>query len=417
MNKGENLKNILRALIILSVICVISFSVAVEQEEQKPFEVCVFPTRQDYKMDWWFAVPSQFPPKVTIAGEIFRGEKCNIFLTFSNYGVESNAADITFDLKVIKSDGTLDACIEDCEGYKGEIPGKYFLPSQNSIYVCFDKDDPLGEYTVEVTARDHIKNQTASKTTHFCVSEFKIPSVDPKDSRWFLNYPSEPKPAVAFAHFLNRPRPYINEKGTILWSSIWFYKYVFEENEFLIPHLITFFENQASEQQKKDIILLLFLIGKTESLPKLTDNLEEYKKSLRDIVIPDPYAEITTGSQEDMLWAEFFATSRVKPVKHLITALNLSKHAEVLDKIKKKEITEINDEIREKAMLGAVFHAALWSLSSNCMNCDLLLQYCIGIYESNELNEIEKGYLGVVLKKVFKEKKEKESVNKPDTAK
>lgn len=411
------MKNMLRIVIAVSVICICGLSVADEQKEQKSFDVCVFPTRQDYKMDWWFAVPSRFTPKVSLAKEIFQGEKFTLQIIFNNYGIESEEADIAFDVKVIKSDGTVDAYIENCVGYKGKIPGKCLLPSQNSIYVCFDKDDPLGEYTVEVTARDHIKNQTASKTTHFCVSEFKIPSVDSKDGKWLFNYPSEPKPAVAFAHFLNCPRPYIDEKGAILWSSIWFYKYVFEENEFLIPYLVDFFENQASEQQKKDIILLLFLIGKTESLPKLTDNLEEYKKSLRDIVIPNPYAEITTGSQEDMLWAEFFATSRVKPIKHLITAFNLSKYSGVLDKIKRKEITEINEEVRRKAMLEAVFQAALWSLSSNCMNCDLLLQYCIGIYESDELNEIEKGYLGVVLKKVFKEKKEKESVNKPDTAK
>ncbi len=419
MNKNKKVKNILRILMVLSVICVSGLPAEgeEEQEEQKPFDVCVLPTRQDYKMDWWFAVPSRFVPKVSLASEIFQGEKFTLQIIFNGYSVESDEANITFDVKVIKSDGTVDAYIEDCVGYKGKIPGKYLLPSQNSIYVCPDVDDPLGEYTAEVTAYDHIKNQTASKTARFCVSEFKIPTMDSKDSKWFFNYPIDPKPAMAFASFIKCPKPYIDEKGKILWSAIWFSKCVFEENEFLIPHLIDFFENQASEQQKKNIILLLFLIGKTESLPELADYLEEYKKTLKNIVIPDPYAEITTGNQEDMLWAEFFATSRIKPVKHLIAALNLSKHAEVLDKIKKKEITEINDEIREKAMLGAVFHAALWSLSSNCMNCDLLLQYCIGIYESGELNETEKVYLGAILKKVFKEKKEKESVNKPDTTK
>lgn len=58
-------------------------------------------------------------------------------------------------------------------------------------------------------------------------------------------------------------------------------------------------------------------------LPK-DKEFKEYLFNLRKMNIPDPYAAIETGDQLDMLWAEYFATSRIKPIRQILTALNLS---------------------------------------------------------------------------------------------
>ncbi len=44
---------------------------------------------------------------------------------------------------------------------------------------------------------------------------------------------------------------------------------------------------------------------------------------------------------------------------------------------------------------------------SNCKQSPLLFQYCVGLYESDQLDEVEKGRLEVTLRKI--------SENKPNT--
>ena len=85
-----------------------------------------------------------------------------------------------------------------------------------------------------------------------------------------------------------------------------------------------------------------------------------------------------------------------------MTALNLSAHSGTIEKFKSGEL-ENSGETRSKIHKDAVFQSALWSIMSNCRQSELLFQYCVGLYESKELNEIEKRYLGMMLRKVSEE--------------
>jgi hypothetical protein len=219
---------------------------------------------------------------------------------------------------------------------------------------------------------------------------------------WFFSYPSAPKPVLALKAYINFPRSYFDKDETPLWSALWFFKYIFSENEFLIPHTINFYNNKANQQQKRDILLLFHLLNRVDDLV-VDEGLREYVKQINKIKIPDPYQKITSGSQLDMLWAEFFASSRIKPIKQIMTALNLGVHSGTIEKFKSGELGK-TDEIRNKMLLEAVFQSAVWSIMSNCKQSQLLFKYCVGLYESNELNETEKGYLGFMLRKVSEEK-------------
>ncbi|MEN8210700.1 MAG: hypothetical protein ABFR31_03210 [Thermodesulfobacteriota bacterium] len=376
------------------------FSLA--DQEEKDFDFLLVLTQQDSEMNWWFNVPSQFGPKVSTIDNVSKGEHFKILPIYSNYGTKSeNEVDITYDFEIIKPDGTVDESGKDVSGFKGPAPGPFLLPSLGMLIVSFDPEDPYGEYSINITAFDHIKKQKVKKSQKITLKKFSIKELEGSLKDWYLSYPTNPKPSFALSTFINPPRAYIDEKGHHLWSGLWLYKHIYTENMFLIPHTVEFYKTKATKQQQKDIILLFYLLNKTNELP-VGDEFKEYLTNLRKMNIPDPYAAIETGDQLDMLWAEYFATSRIKPIRQILTALNLSANVGTLEKVKSGELKKSNDVLK-KTMLEAVFQSALWSIMSNFKQSQLLFQYCVGLYESDQLNEMEKGYLGAMIKKVSEE--------------
>lgn len=393
------------ATISLSLVVIFSMPVSAA-EKPADFDMLIALTPQNPEMDWWFAVPSQFSPNISKIDSVSKGEHFMILPIFNNYGTEKDQSiNIIYDIEIIKPDGSKGEHKTDCVGYHGKTTGPYVLPAKEIPVVWFEPEDPVGEYAINVIAYDHIKNQKSKKTEKIKLKNFSLPEVrEDKPDEWFLAYPTHPKPSEAMAYFLKTPRPYIDEKGQPLWSALWFFKCVFEDNEYLIPHMVTFFKEAATIQQKKDIILLFYLLKKVDMLP-LTGELSEYSKTLKGGHIPDPYSEITDAGQLDMLWGEFFATSRVRPVRRIITAFNLSKYSGTLEKVKAGKLDPKSKQVEEDAMKEAVFQSALWSMRSNCERVPLLFQYCVGLYDSQKLNENEKIYLGTILKMVSEDKK------------
>lgn len=365
---------------------VICFSMPVlAAEKPDDFDAVIVLTRQDAGMDWWFAVPAQFAPVISKVDNVSRGENFNIIIFFNSYGADKDQmVDITYDFRMIRPDGTTGGREENCIGYRGKSIGPYLIPAKDIMTACFDQGDALGEYTLSVTAYDHVRNQVSKKSAKIRLKEFILPVVKQEnEDNWFFEYPVNPQPSKAMAFFLNTPCPYINEKGEVLWSALWFYKCIYENNDFLVPCTVKYFKDKATLQQKKDIILLFRLLKQTDKLP-MTVELKEYNRSLGKIAVPDPYTEITTADKLDMLWGEFFATGKIKPVRQIVTSFNLCKYSGT----------------GEDVMKEAVFQSALWSVRSNCEQMPLLFQYCACLYETGDLNKDEKDYLGIILKKV-----------------
>jgi hypothetical protein len=395
-------------LVTIGILLCSGFSLA--ETEKKDFDFFLILTQQDLEMDWWYEIPSQFGPQTSPISEVSKEEIFNIIPIFSNYGITSgNESAISYDMEIIKPDGTVDESLKDLTGYKGplrfENPGQasYLLPSLDKIGVSFDPEDPYGEYTVNVTAYDHIKNQKVIRSQKLTLKQFEIDAMKNSSMMdWYFTYPVHPRPSLALSAFLNPPMPYIDNNGKPLWSALWLFKYIFSENEFLMSHTVEFYKTKATKQQQKDIILLFHLLNKIDALP-INDELKKYSTGLKKINFPDPYQEITSGDQLDMLWAEFFATSRVKPIRRILTALNLSPNAGMLDKLKSGKLQK-SDEVIKQATLDAVFQSAIWSIKSNCKQSPLLFQYCVGLYESDKLNKTEKGFLGAILNDVSENK-------------
>ena len=370
------------------------------------FDFMIAPTRQDPSLDWWYAVPEGFTPQLNLVSSVAKGEYFNIIPFFKNYGTTSNGqAHITYDIEVLRPDGSTDESLQHCDGHKGAASPPHLLAARAVMRLCFDPEDPFGEYTVNITAYDHVSNQTNRQIVAIEQAEFKLDNLTEEErDELFFRYSTTPNPSRAFASFLQTEHDFIDEDNEPLWSAIWFFKTVFENNEFLMPHLLEAFSGGTPKQQK-DIILILALMNRTDDLPVLPSQLKAFEQVMKAGRIPTPYSEITTGTQLDMLWAEYFATGRIKPIRQLTTSLSLVKHLGTLDQIKAGELDSESPEVRRVGMLEAVFQSTLWSLRSNCEQSPLLFPYCVNILDSEELDGPAQRVLAMLLQSIAEDQK------------
>ena len=372
----------------------------------EPFGFMITPTRQDASLDWWYAVPEGFTPKISLVSSVAKGEYFNIVPFFKNYGVTSNGeARITYDIEILRPDGSTDEAMQGCDGHTGKASPPNLIAGRAVLRVCFDPEDPYGEYTINVTAYDHVSSQTHRETVRIEQAAFAIETLsEPEREELFLHYAETPNPSRALAAFLQTEHSFFGENQEPIWSAIWFFKTVFENNDYLIPHLLEAF-SRGTPKQQKDIILVLALLSRTDELPVLPSPLKTFEQMMKAGRIPDPYSEITTGKQLDMLWAEYFATGRIKPIQQLTTSLNLVKHLGTLDKIKADELDIEDPEVYRMGMLEAVFQSALWSLRSNCESSPLLFPYCVNILDSEELEPRAQRVFAMLLQSIAEEQK------------
>jgi len=355
-------------------------------------------TRQDPSLDWWYAVPQGFTPQIRTITSVPKGEYFNIIPFFKIPAAESNGtARITFDIQVLRPDGSVDTSIKGCKAKNGRINTQQLIASEAILRTCFDAEDPYGLYTIKITAYDQAGGTTNSQIKTIEQVPFRIEKLEATEcDTLFTEYVSAPDPSTAFAAFLQTEHSFFDENKEPIWAAIWFFKTVFDKNDYLLPHLLSTFPKGTPKQQR-DIILLLSLLNETNLLPKLSGDLRAFRKLMEAGRVPDPYDDVRTGKQLDMLWAEYFATGTVEPVRHIISALKLVEYSGTLEKIKAGELNPEDPDVYRRGQLEAVFQAALWSLKSNFRKSPLVYAYSVGILDSEKLEKPTYSCLAMLL--------------------
>lgn len=370
----------------------------------EPFDSMIAVTRQDASMDWWYAVPQRYAPEINRINKVARGEYFRIIPFFMNYATDSNQyTRITFDIEVVRPDGSIKISIQESKGNEGAAAPSNLLPALAILNMCFDPEDPYGAYAINVTSVDHVATKTNLLHEVVQLKKFELKTLSKEDrEKLFYQYANVPVPSKAAAAFLQTENSFFNEKNEPIWSAIWFFKTIFENNEYLIPYLIDEFP-QATLKQKRDLILVMTLMNKSDQLPRVSGGLKAFLRVMKAGRIPDPYGPITSGKQLDMLWAEFFATGTIKPIRQIAESLSLVKHVGTLEKIKTGELDSKQPDVYREGMLEAVFQSALWSLKANCQEVPLVYRYCETILHSGELEQTAKNCLALLIQSISKQ--------------
>ncbi len=367
----------------------------------EPFECTLEITRQDPSMDWWYAVPEPFVPHITRIDSVAKGEYFSIIPFFNAYGADSNGmAHIIFDAEIIRPDGSVAEAAQNCIAHFDEAPASGRIPSQAVLHPCFGGNDPYGEYRIKVTAYDVVSILTNRQVATIHLKPFELETLTEAEcNAVFAEYTARPNPSRAFAAFLQTQQSFFSQENEPVWSAIWFFKTVFEQNTFLVPHLLDAFRT-GSPKQQRDIILVLALMSKANELPKLSYELGIIRRTMEAGRVPGPYGTITNGKQLDILWAEFFATGRIAPLRQLVQALELVKYKGTLQKIDDGQLNPEDATVQRSAMLEGVFQSALLSLCANATEHPLVLHYCIGILESEELEKTTQSCLAILIESI-----------------
>ncbi len=110
--------------------------------------------------------------------------------------------------------------------------------------------------------------------------------------------------------------------------------------------------------------------------PLLTGFKEDERTVINSVHLPDPFdlkPDRTLPSRMDMLWAYFFATGRIEPVKAVASMLAWRGDYEKFVEIQKSGQKPI--EATESIMRGVVYTAAGWSLNALSRNDGVVADY------------------------------------------
>ncbi|MEN6384306.1 MAG: hypothetical protein ABFD79_03820, partial [Phycisphaerales bacterium] len=320
-------------------------------------------------------------------------------------------ADITFDLKIVSDNNIISLNEKNMSYYKGKLENKGLLLPENVLDIAFDEKEAFGKYRIEAVFRENVSNRSYTAQAEVELAPFERPK--PFESKeefgnWVMDYFTRPDPVRAFAGILfevQNDEKWIKEN----YPSLAFYQRIFTDNPFLWKYYAQLYK-ASSDEEKKKMLAAAGAIKSNEKeklfVPIIEPSLMPIYKESTNIVIPDTQ-KITSGTQLDILWCEFFACGKYQPIRKIVSAFELRKYEEVLEKLEKKEIKETNDEIEKQMMLGAVYKSAIWSLSSNGEKYELVKQYCQTIYERERLTDDEKYSLAVVLKTIELKNKQK----------
>jgi len=378
------------------------------------FDAIVVPTLMDSKMDSWFKTPQESAPVINKVSTICRGQFFNIAIFFRNYALDkNNNADITYDFQMYDPSGKpTEDNGNNIAAYKGHVenPNVLLLNEQQFLRVVLTDKYTLGSYKIKAVGHDNISGKS-------CVVESSVELVlfslgdkfgsKEKVGAWIMGYHRSPQPQRSINALLESvPTDPAGIQKNL--STLAFFRRIFEDNPFLWDEALKIFDKFSLEEKKK-LLLVYALVPKDKSvLPeKMDESLTSFYNQAESIKIPSTDKAITTADQLDVLWSEFLASGTYVPIQKIVSALALSEYRGTIDKIKSKEIKEVTKEVKDRAMLDAVYQSAIWSLISNCKQMPLVFNYCGYMYESEKLDENIKKQLGTILSLVHKELKKK----------
>ena len=209
-------------------------------------------------------------------------------------------------------------------------------------------------------------------------------------SKWYYNYFKDPQvdyAVSAFLYILEKFKPLPPNK---ILKPLSFFKSIFENNKFLLPHLAKIYP-MASSWQKYYILIMLNILDYQDR--EFYQNLSDIDKQLltKSIDFPyweiNPYVKIEQPIQLDMLWHEYFASGSIKPIKLIIESTNS------YDK-------SIKEQYKDHSLM--IISPAIWSLEGRIKTDPLVMRYSNYLNKYGNLQQGAKKELELILKGILK---------------
>ncbi len=409
----KTINHLIKIVLLSLVTAVFAAPAATETSGRPPFDFVFAVTLQSDTLDWWDRVPSNTGPSIDLVTQVFRGQRILILPIIGGYAVDGQGNyDMQYGLKMRRPNGKEESIFEEIP-IKGNTPNSAHmqLPQQFAVNYFEDSDED-GDYSFTVVARDNLTKKEVSHAHTVKLqpwSQLDDPALSQKEMKnGFFQYQHDRDARWLWQSFLADKMTFWQNDAPngINYAISSFYKNAFAAQPDLFNQLVARFE-KASPKQRLNIIHLNYLLG-AGKIPENAMNPEERSYLAQLAPLPDPYKEIASAGDLDVLWGEFFATGNYKPIRRMVDAFDF--------------IDAAKEEATDRATLekGAIFKAALWSLQSNSKRIPLVRQYLGAVLEREKLSDRTGAILYTFLKKIWPErydpsvKKDEESAEKAD---
>lgn len=341
------------------------------------FDIQLIPVRADPALDAWHRVPARFTPQFAPVTRLHPGER--VLLLVPMIGLSADArgdAHVTLEVEQRRADGTVGGLGSDLSAWDGPAPAPGAAVLSRSLPgLTFKPGEPAGPVLVRVRATDATSGATAERTAELELTPWSYGEL-PADAAGYESFcrryhrAPEPGQAVrAFLEFAQLERP----DGTLDLAIAGFFTTLFRDQPWLVDHLLDVARGDPARRQKAT--LLLHLLGLPGRIPELHPDDPARGAGARAAVsglrLPDPYATLESGAQLDLLWGEFFASARWRPVRRVVAALEHLPDAALAP--------DGADPARALRAEAAV--AAARSLEENVFRHPLVAQYVLGMLE------------------------------------
>jgi len=317
----------------------------------------------------WNNALGDFAPYIHTFKQVYRGDVVHLRLFFWGMALDENGkANVDFDVEIINPAGKLFFSDKNLAGVKKQAAkaGNVFL-ADTFVANRFREMDMLGKYRVRLLVRDNIAKTRLMLEDKLVLIEYrsdKTQLTNEELNKFVMSYYEKPNSHWVLQIFnLIYANKGENEKPGFVLHMAAFLRAVFENNDYLVPHLIEYI-NKLENDKLTQIIPVIKAIAMDfpQILPKLNLDTDELALLAR-VNYPDIWDNELEGAHElDMLWTYFFATGEIKPILKLADLIKLK-----------------NSKDPQGIILGG---AAIWSLASNCKQHPLVRAYCAYIYKN-----------------------------------
>lgn len=278
--------------------------------------------------DRWYHSAGELGVGVPESPRVVKKQYFAAYVFFTHYTPdEKGSARIRFDIRVAKPDGTTYFAEKDLAAFSGRVDDfEGVLLTRTILHVCFEPEDALGEYAVEVSVRDD--NNGTSDSAKSAIELVEYEAGDEFESgedlfEWVRGYRKSPDPRRMIPAFLACGKPDSWKDGGSFPSSRGFFREAFENNAWLFPHLLSDWSEQDADVRREILRLLSRCSWDSKDfVAKLEGADREAWRQVSKESRTDPLEEPIDGRDAlNELWGIYHASGKFDPVRRLCDAL------------------------------------------------------------------------------------------------
>lgn len=382
----------IKHFISLLLLCICTYSFAIEG--------MIIQSKDQALQDKWYKTLGKTAPKLKLASTIYKNQDIYFGVAVQEYSTDKKGfSKVNFNIKITNPHGEIYLEKKNLSAINAEILNKdYVQLSDQNLQLAFAFDDAFGNYIILVEIIDQISGAKKSLTSNLKVEQLPAyNSFGLSDkvtfSEWMENYRINPEPEKALLYFSLFSQSELIKKDENLLPILAFFSEIFSTNKYLFASFAEVYEK--GDETTKNLLALLAYKSLGEKLFKNYLKEPEILQMVKDFDVPNPYSTIDSGVEMDMLWAEYMASAKQKPILQILSTLEYAKYSGATKKFQSSK----KEEDEKDAFKEILFQTAVWSLESHIKSDVLVLNYANYILAYENLTEIQKTELEKILKK------------------